>query len=102
MGGLFHGEFIFYGGAFFNKRFAYVGSGEFHFSSENRARGEAKLSIIPTDSAGKNTSKYVDMWENFFGEAVRHSSKLIIVKKSIKIYQTNSILRHVGGNIKNA
>lgn len=52
-----------------------------HFTDENRAR-TAKLSVpsIPRE-------KYIaimctlDMWENFFGEAVRHSSKLFIVKK---------------------
>ena len=57
---------------------------KFHFTPENRAR-TAQLSV-PIDSAGK---KYIeictlDMWENFFGEAVRHSSKLFVVKKGDK------------------
>ena len=54
---------------------------KFHFTPENRAR-TAKLSV-PIDSAGKNTSKYV-LWicgKNFFGETVRHSLKLFVVKK---------------------
>ena len=46
---------------------------KFHFSPENLTR-TAKLSV-PIDSAGKNKSKYVvDMWENFFGKAVKQSS----------------------------
>ena len=31
-----------------------------------------------------------DVWENFFGEAVRHSLKLFKVKNAIKIYQTKT------------
>ena len=45
---------------------------KFHFTPKNRAR-TAKLSV-PIDTAVKNT----------FGEAVRHSSKLFVVKKGDK------------------
>ena len=56
----------------------------------SRAR-TAKLSV-PIDSAGKNKSEYVlwDMWENFFGEAVRHLSKLLEVKKCDKFTLTKT------------
>ena len=56
----------------------------FHLTPENRA-WTAKLRV-PLDSAGKNTSNYV-LWISgkiFFGEAVRHSSKLFVVKKGDK------------------
>ena len=58
---------------------------KFRFKPKNRAR-TAKLSV-PIGSSGKNRSKYLctlDMWENFFGTAVRHVSKLFVVKKSDK------------------
>ena len=57
---------------------------KFHFSPKKRAR-TAKLRV-PIDSVGKNTSKYV-LWvcgKISFGEAIRHSSRLFIVKKGDK------------------
>ena len=52
---------------------------KFHFTTKNRARtvklfrGEKYIEICTSN-----------MWENFFGEAVRHSSKLFVVKKGDK------------------
>ena len=56
---------------------------KFHLSPEKRAR-TAKLSVPINRLREKNYVEICssDMGENFFGEAVRHSSKLFKVKKT--------------------
>ena len=53
---------------------------KFLSTPKNRAR-TAELSV-PIDSAEKYIEICIlDVWENFFGEALSHSSKLFVVKK---------------------